>query len=224
MTFPQQFPRVRPVRRIRNLHLRSGKFAPFAIISFFVVFNFTGLFFSPVMAPGVDAATRVETIPEDVPLSGDCDLDWIIFRAGEKAGVDPRFIHAVIKQESRYDPKAVSYVGAQGLMQMMPATAQRFGLTNPFDATANVEAGTKYLKWLLKRFDGDVSLALAGYNAGEGSVDKYKGVPPYSETQNYVKKIVATYGKTYHPVLLPDDARLAFHLVSYEAQPGSNGL
>jgi hypothetical protein len=197
--------------------LRSGKFAPFAIISFFFVFNFTGFFFSPALAPSVDAATQIETIPADIPLSGDCDLDWIIFRAGEKAGVDPRFIHAVIKQESRYDPKAVSRVGAQGLMQMMPATAKRFGLKDPFDATANVEAGTKYLKWLLQRFDGDVSLALAGYNAGEGSVDKYKGVPPFSETQNYVQKIVASYGKTYHPVLTPDDAKLAFHLTSENA-------
>jgi hypothetical protein len=225
MKFPQEFPRVRPVRRLRNLHLRSGKFIPFAIISLFFVFNFTGFFFSPVFAPVVDAANRagVETIPEDIPLSGDCDLDLIIFRAGEKAGVDPRFIHAVIKQESRYNPKAVSQVGAEGLMQMMPATAKRFGLKDPFDPKTNVEAGTKYLKWLLKRFDGDVSLALAGYNAGEGSVDKYKGVPPFSETQNYVKKIVATYGKTYHPVLLPDDAKLAFHLTPENAD-SSAGL
>ena len=222
MKFPQEFPQVHPVRRLRNLHFRSAKFAPFAIISLFFVFNFTGLFFSPVLAPVVTAA--VQTIPQDIPLSGDCDLDWIIFRAGEKAGVDPRFIHAVIKQESRYDPKAVSYVGAQGLMQMMPGTAKRFGLKDPFDAKANVEAGTKYLKWLLKRFDGDVSLALAGYNAGEGSVDRYKGVPPYSETQNYVKKIVATYGKTYHPVLPPGDARVAFHLVSDVRQMSSDAL
>jgi hypothetical protein len=202
--------------------LRSGKFAPFAIISFFFIFNFTGLFFSPAMAPDVLAASQVEAIPEDIPLSGDCDLDWIIYRAGEKQGVDPRFIHAVIKQESRYNPKAVSSAGAQGLMQMMPATSERFGLKDPFDPKANVEAGTKYLKWLLKRFDGDVSLALAGYNAGEGSVDKYKGVPPYNETQNYVKKIVANYGKTYHPVLPPADAKLAFHLVS--PLPYSTGL
>ena len=206
----------------RTLHLRSAKFAPFAIISLFFLTNFTGLFFSPVLAPTVSAANQVETIPDDIPLSGDCDLDWIIFRAGKNAGVDPRFIHAVIKQESKYDPKAVSYVGAEGLMQMMPATAKRFGLKDPFDAKANVEAGTKYLKWLLKRFDGDVSLALAGYNAGEGSVDKYKGVPPYNETQNYVKKIVKTYGKTYHPVLQPEDAKLAFHLTN--DAPANAGL
>jgi len=141
-------------------------------------------------------------------------LYWIIYRAGKRQGVDPRFIHAVVKQESRYNPKAVSGVGAEGLMQMMPATAKRFGLKDAFDPTANVEAGTRYLKFLLKRFNGDVSLALAGYNAGEGSVDKYKGVPPYGETQNYVKKIEATYGKTYHPVLTPEDAELAFGLTN----------
>ncbi len=217
MTFPRKFPRstprVRSGNRFRNFHFRSAKFAPFAIISLFFVTNVTGFFFSPVMAPAVSAA-QVENIPADIPVSGDCDLDWIIYRAGQKQGVDPRFIHAVIKQESRYDAKAVSPVGAEGLMQMMPATAKRFGLKDPFDPAANVEAGTKYLKWLLKRFDGNVSLALAGYNAGEGSVDKYKGIPPYSETQNYVKKIVSNYGKTYHPVLAPADAKLAFHLTS----------
>jgi hypothetical protein len=207
MKFPQRF-----VTRVPRL--RSVKFAPFAIISLFFLSNFTGFFFSPVFAPVVSAVSQTEEIPADIPMSGDCDLDWIIFRAGERQGVDPRFIHAVIKQESRYNPHAVSYVGARGLMQMMPDTAKRFGLKDPEDAAANVEAGTKYLKWLLKRFDGDVSLALAGYNAGEGSVDKYKGVPPYSETQNYVKKIVANYGKTYHPVLPPNDAKVAFHLVS----------
>jgi len=217
MKFPQKFPR-------RVSYLRSAKFVPFAIISLFFITNITGFLFSPVMAPTVvNAVTQVETIPDDIPLSGDCDLDWIIFRAGEKAGVDPRFIHAVIKQESKYDPKAVSYVGAEGLMQLMPATAKRFGLKDPFDPAANVQAGTKYLKWLLKRFDGDVSLALAGYNAGEGSVDKYKGVPPYGETQDYVKKIVSTYGKTYHPVLTPDDAKVAFHLTN-EISESVSGL
>ena len=75
-------------------------------------------------------------------------------------------------------------------------------------------AGTKYLAWLLKRFDGDVKLALAAYNAGEGTVDKYQGVPPYSETQNYVNKIVANYGKTFHPILEPEDAKVAFHLIN----------
>jgi len=194
------------------LHLRSAKFAPFAIVSLFFLTNFTGLSFSPVVAPVIAATTHVEKIPADIPVSGDCDLDWIIYRAGQREGVDPRFIHAVIRQESQYHPKAASPVGARGLMQLMPATARRFDCDDSNDEACNVAAGTKYLAWLLKRFNGDVKLALAGYNAGEGAVDKYQGVPPYPETQNYVNKIVSHYGKTYHPVLSPEDARAAFGL------------
>jgi soluble lytic murein transglycosylase-like protein len=219
MKFPREFPRLRfaPVHTFR-----LAKFVSFAIISLFFLSNFAGFLFSPVFAPSVSAiASQVETIPDDIPLSGDCDLDWIIYHAGARQGVDPRFIHAVIKQESRYNPKAVSGMGAEGLMQMMPVTAKRFGLKDPFDAAANVEAGAKYLKFLLKRFNGDVSLALAGYNAGEGSVDKYKGVPPYDETQNYVKKFVRTYGKTFHPVLTPLDAKLAFGLRNENVESSS---
>src|SRR6266550_2125873 len=140
---------------------RSFKFAPFAVISLFLFTNLTGVFFSRVFAPIVKASTVAESIPLDIPTSGDADLDWIIFRAGEREGIDPRFIHAVIKQESRYKPNALSHVGARGLMQLMPATAKRFGNTDPNDTVSNVKAGTKYLAWLLKRFDGDVSLALA---------------------------------------------------------------
>ena len=198
----------------RNLlHLRSAKFAPFAVISLFFLTNFTGFFFSPVFAPVVAASSiEIETIPADIPQSGDCDLDWIIFHAGEREGVDPRFIHAVIQQESRYHSDATSPVGARGLMQLMPATAKRFKCDDLSDEACNVKAGTKYLAFLLRRFNGDVKLALAGYNAGEGSVDKYDGVPPYPETQNYVNKIVANYGKTYHPVVSPEEARLTFNL------------
>jgi len=164
--------------------------------------------------PVAEAATikHLEKIPADIPVSGDCDLDWIIFRAGQRTGVDPRFIHAVIQQESRYDPKATSPVGARGLMQLMPATAKRFKCNDASDQACNVDAGTRYLAWLLKRFNGDVKLALAGYNAGEGSVDKYQGVPPYPETQDYVNKIVSNYGKTFHPILPPKEASVAFHL------------
>ena len=107
-------------------------------------------------------------------------------------------------------------------MQLMPDTAKRFGNKDPYDSVSNIEAGTKYLKWLLKRFNGDVELALAGYNAGEGAVDKYNGIPPYNETQNYVKKIVANYGKTYHPVVSPAEARQVFNLTT--ATTMANGL
>lgn len=179
-------------------HFRSLKFAPFAILFFFIFSNVTGILFSHVMAPVAAASTAFDLeIPADIPTSGNKDLDRIIFEVGQREGVDPRFIHAVIWQESKYDQNARSHAGAQGLMQLMPATAKRFGCEDLNDPEANVEAGTKYLGWLLKRFDGNVELALAGYNAGEGAVDKYNGVPPYNETRNYVKIISQRYGKTY---------------------------
>jgi len=185
-------------RRLPNF--RSLKFAPFALISLFLFSNLTGLLFSRVMAPDVVASTEAFRIPADIPTSGDPELDRIIYEAGEKQGVDPRFIHAVIWQESKYKVDARSHAGAQGLMQLMPATAKRFGCHDLNDPIDNIQAGTKYLSWLLKRFSGNVELALAGYNAGEGSVDKYDGIPPYNETQNYVKIISKRYGKLYHPV------------------------
>src|SRR5712664_2999392 len=153
-----------PMKFPRFPHLRTVKFAPFAIFLFFFLKNLTGFYFSPALAPVAQASTRdSDFIPLVIPLSGDCDLDLIIFRAGEREGVDPRFIHAVIQQESKYDPKATSPVGARGLMQLMPATAKRFKGADPANQASNVEAGTKYLAWLLKRFNGDVKLALAGY-------------------------------------------------------------
>ena len=192
-------------------HFRSLKFAPFALIALFLFSNFTGFLFSHALAP-VAAKERAFVIPADIPTSGDPELDRIIFEAGANQGVDPRFIHAVIWQESKYRADARSHAGAQGLMQLMPATAKRFGCDDPNDPVSNIKAGTKYLGWLLKRFSGNVELALAGYNAGEGSVDKYDGIPPYTETQNYVKIISQRYGKTYHPVLSPAEAAEVFQL------------
>lgn len=196
--------------------LRTVKFAPVAFFSFFFLVNLTGFFFSPALAPVVSASAvdNNEVIPSDIPKSGDGDLDLIILHAAEREGLDPRFVHAVIKQESQYDPHATSPAGAKGLMQLMPGTGKRFNCGDLSDQACNVEAGTKYLAWLLKRFNGDVALALAGYNAGEGTVDKYQGVPPYHETEDYVKKIVADYGKTYHPVLMPDETRNSFGQIS----------
>jgi soluble lytic murein transglycosylase-like protein len=200
-----KFPRTLP-------HFRSLKFAPFALLSLFVFSNLTGVLFSHALAPEAAATQHTFSIPADIPTSGDKQLDRIIFEVGEKQGVDPRFIHAVIWQESKYDPHARSHAGAQGLMQLIPATAKRFGCEHPEDPEENITAGTKYLSWLLKRFSGDVELALAGYNAGEGAVDKYDGVPPYDETRNYVKIISERYGRTYHPVLPPAEAAEVFQL------------
>ncbi len=196
MKFPRKLP-----------HFRSLKFAPFALLSLFVFSNVTGFLFSHALAPEAAATQRTSNvIPADMPTSGDPALDRIIFDVGEKQGVDPRFLHAVIWQESKYKVDAHSHAGAQGLMQLIPATAKRFGCEHPEDPKENVTAGTKYLSWLLKRFSGNVELALAGYNAGEGAVDKYDGVPPYDETRNYVKIISERYGKTYLQVLSPEEA------------------
>lgn len=206
-------------------HFRSFKLAPFVLIALFLFTNLTGILFNHAFAPiGVEASVPSfktfdpNYIPADIPSSGDHDLDLIIFHAGEHNAVDPRLIHAVIWQESKYKVEAKSGKNAQGLMQLIPSTAKRWGCTDASDMASNVEAGTKYLHWLLKRFNGDVSLALAGYNAGEGSVDKYAGVPPYNETQNYVRIITGRYGKTFHPLLDPEQARVEFHLTPELAQ------
>ena len=112
-----------------------------------------------------------------------------ISAAAAQFGVEEAIVRAIIHAESAYNPQARSRVGAQGLMQLMPATARRFGVANAFDPGQNIRGGVQYLGWLLKRFNGDLSLAAAGYNAGEGAVDKYKGVPPYAETQRYVQRV-----------------------------------
>ena len=104
-------------------------------------------------------------------------------------GVDEAIVRAIIHAESSFNPNARSRVGAQGLMQLMPPTARRFGVTNAYDPVQNIRGGVQYLAWLLKRYKGDLTLAAAGYNAGEGAVDRYKGVPPYSETRRYVERV-----------------------------------
>lgn len=190
--------------------LHCVKFVPFVILVLFLLANFTGLLFGRAFAPGINT-TNLEA---NALTSGDVELDQLISSIGETEGVDPRFIHAVIWQESKYQLTARSPVGAQGLMQLMPATARRFGCTDPHDPTENITAGTKYLSWLLKRFDGNVELALAGYNAGEGSVDKYNGIPPYRETRNYVRIITSRYGKDRNPILGTPTPRIAVDLVT----------
>ena len=112
-----------------------------------------------------------------------------IAAAAREFGVEEAIVRAIIHAESAYNPTALSRAGAQGLMQLMPPTARRFGVTDSYDAAQNIRGGVQYLSWLLKRFNGNLTLAAAGYNAGEGAVDRHGGVPPYSETQYYVKRV-----------------------------------
>lgn len=112
-----------------------------------------------------------------------------IAAAAREFGVEEAVVRAVIHAESAFNPTALSRAGAQGLMQLMPATARRFGVSDAYDASQNIRGGVRYLSWLLRRFNGDLTLAAAGYNAGEGAVDRHGGVPPYNETQYYVKRV-----------------------------------
>ena len=112
-----------------------------------------------------------------------------IAAASREFGVEEAILRAIMHAESSYNPLALSHAGAQGLMQLMPATARRFGVTDSYNAGQNIRGGAQYLAWLLKRFNGNLTLAAAGYNAGEGAVDRHKGVPPYSETRRYVERV-----------------------------------
>jgi len=125
------------------------------------------------------------------------DFNSIIKTQAAKTGINENLLKAVIKTESGFNPNARSHVGAMGLMQLMPKTAESLGVVDPYNPQQNIEGGSKYLKKLLSKYNGNKEMALAAYNAGPGAVDKYGGIPPYRETQNYVKKVLsaeANYG------------------------------
>ncbi len=141
---------------------------------------------------GADFASVLEAVSSDDKT---IDLDALFEKAAEKYKVPVDLLRAVARAESGFDPNAKSGVGAMGIMQLMPSTAEGLGVTDPYDAGQSIMGGAKLLSQLLSRFDGDTSLALAAYNAGPGNVIKYGGIPPFKETQNYVKKVLAYCGE-----------------------------
>ncbi len=130
----------------------------------------------------------------DEPINASkVQIQQMVTSACEKHHIDPRLVMAVIQQESGFNQNAISKTGAQGLMQLMPATAKSLGVNNAFNPAENIEGGVKYLKGLLDRYNGNTILALAAYNAGPNAITKHNGIPPYKETQNYVKNILKNY-------------------------------
>ena len=136
--------------------------------------------------------TKIEAKSNNTNVSR-TEIDNLISKYADKNGLDEDFVKAVINQESGFNPNATSHCGAMGLMQLMPSTAQGLGVKDAYNPEQNIEGGTKYLKGLMDRFGNDKQLALAAYNAGPNAVKKYGGIPPYAETQNYVKKVLSKY-------------------------------
>jgi soluble lytic murein transglycosylase-like protein len=151
-----------------------------------------------VAAAAARPPLRAPTLAE-LPPRAPAEIVRLVREVSTETRVDPRLALAVIETESNYDSIAVSPKNAKGLMQLIPATAARFGVSNPYDARQNVRGGMNYLRWLLAYYEGDVILAAAAYNAGEGAVDRYRGIPPYAETRAYVAKVLRLAGMAIHP-------------------------
>jgi soluble lytic murein transglycosylase-like protein len=144
------------------------------------------------LGPGTSTPPAATASPAPAPVPPD-QIDALVSQNSATWQVDPSLVKAIIANESGFDANATSKVGAEGLMQLMPSTAQAVGVRNSYDPAQNVAGGTRYLKGLLDRFNGDVRLAVAAYNAGPGAVEKYGDVPPYAETQNYVQRVLSSH-------------------------------
>ena len=137
--------------------------------------------------------------PVDYSLTAPKNIYKLVGQLAPRFKVEPQLALAIIAAEPNFNPHAVSPKNAQGLMQLIPETSARFNVKNAFDPAQNIRGGLTYLRWLLAYFEGDVALVAAAYNAGEGTVERYKGVPPYLETRNYVKRVLRAFGGSRHP-------------------------
>jgi len=150
---------------------------------------------TPPAAPVVHSATGTKITPKSAPPVRPEDVQQAVNEASDKSSLDPDLISSVIRAESGFNVRAVSPKGAQGLMQLMPQTASNLGVPNAFDPKANVDGGSRYLRWLLERYNYDLVKALAAYNAGPRRVEQYRGVPPYHETRAYVARIIKDFNR-----------------------------
>jgi len=148
---------------------------------------------STAVQPVIDQISNVISPTNSKSDYTKSQFDDIINEMAKKYDVDPKLIHSIIQHESNYNPNATSHAGAKGLMQIMPLNFEAYGITNPYDPKQNIEAGTRMIKANLRQYNGNVELALAAYNAGSGNVKKYGGIPPFKETQNYVRKVTESY-------------------------------
>jgi soluble lytic murein transglycosylase-like protein len=158
----------------------------------------------------------------DGPLADTKAINEAVDRLAPSYGLDPVLVRSIILAESDYDPHAVSWRNARGLMQLMPETAARFGVADPFDPTQNLRGGMSYLRWLYQRFAGNLTLILAAYNAGENAVSQYGGVPPFPETQDYVARVkqYAAAGGTIPPGLRARSSALVYRAPAHAATSG----
>lgn len=154
-----------------------------------------------MQAPPAPAATPPSATPPGVNYAAIAPRKiWeLVHKMAPQYQIEPQLALAIIAAESNFNPQALSPKNAQGLMQLIPETSERFRVKNPYDPAQNIRGGLSYLRWLLAYFEGDIALVAAAYNAGEGTVERYRGVPPYQETRSYVKRIVAAFGTNAHP-------------------------